>query len=52
MNKIDWKYPLYFGADLDSPICSLWLGWWLITWSNPNTGIGRLDLCVTFQPGL
>ena len=31
--KIDWKYPLYFGIDTESQFKSLWLGWWLITWS-------------------
>jgi hypothetical protein len=47
--KINWKYPLLFSIDLKSSYKSIWLGWWLITWTTfPNLG----ELCVSFQPGL
>jgi hypothetical protein len=45
--KIDWKYPLLFGMDLKSTYRSVWLGWWLITWSE-----GFEDFDISFQPGL
>ena len=27
-----------FSIDLKSPIKSIWIGWWLVTWSNPVGG--------------
>jgi len=49
MKKIDWKYPFMFGVDLKSNYKSLWLGWWLVTWTM-EFGFG--DFNISFQPGL
>ena len=48
--KIDWTYPLLFGLDLESTYKSLWLGWWLITWTWDEYEIGSFS--ISFQPGL
>lgn len=46
---IDWKYPVMFGLDLKSTYKSLWLGWWLITWTWTE---GLDEFSISFQPGL
>lgn len=46
---IDWSYPLLWGWDFDSHHKSLWLGWWLVTWSYDD---GIKNLNISFQPGL
>jgi hypothetical protein len=47
--KMIFKYPWIWGHDLKSTYKSIWLGWWLITF----TYEGKLDdLSISFQPGL
>jgi hypothetical protein len=51
--SINWRYPWNFGLDTKSIYRSLWLGWWLITWTrslDDEQRIEELDIC--FQPGL
>jgi hypothetical protein len=43
---INWRYPLLLGIDRESHVKSLWLGWWLILWTE------REFLGIHFQPGL
>ena len=46
--SIDWTYPLLWGIDLKSHYRSVWLGWWLVTWS-----AWKWDrrFRISFQPG-
>lgn len=45
-------YPLLWGVDLKSTYKSLWLGWWLITWTaGPDDDQLISELNVSFQPG-
>lgn len=46
---IDWGYPLIWDLDTKSLYKSLWLGWWLITWTYND---GLADLSIRFQPSL
>jgi len=53
---IDWKYPFLWGVDLKSYHKSIWLGWWLISWSVAGADILGVtmisDLSISFQPSL
>lgn len=47
---IDWAYPLIWDMDLKPIYKSLWLGWWLITWTYDDNELGNLS--ISFQPSL
>lgn len=47
---VDWAYPFLWGIDLKSTYKSLWLGWWLVTWTYDDGSIG--DFNISFQPDL
>lgn len=46
---IDLDYPWLWGIDLKSKYKSIWLGWWLVTFT---TDMGFDDFSIDFQPGL
>lgn len=46
------SYPFMFGLDWRSTYKSLWLGWWLITWTIERHPWRIRDLSMEFQPGL
>lgn len=50
--NIDWKYPLLFGCDLKSLYKSVWIGWWLITWTTDDGYSRPHEINISFQPGL
>lgn len=45
-------YKFMFGLDWRSTYKSLWLGWWLVTWTIERHPWRIRDLSVEFQPGL
>ncbi len=51
--KIDRTYPWMWGLDSKSFYKSLWLGWWLVTWTMDSaTRKWWQTVRITFQPGL
>lgn len=47
---VDWAYPLIWGIDAKPFYKSLWLGWWLVTWTYEDGKVSSLR--ISFQPGL
>lgn len=51
--RIDFSYPLLWGIDHKSLIKHIWLGWFLITWSEHRYKRYWIEeFRVWFQPGL
>lgn len=46
------RYPFILGLDWRPTYKSLWLGWWLITWTIERYPWRIRELSIEFQPGL